>query len=511
MDGPVLERVHKLPNAAPHEFTEWALRRRPSSVKAFCDLFRQPSSDGDSISRQPMNNRYIWVNDNALVRYYSKYTEDSSHSIERQGMDYQFPPSLQRISYIFILKNEEEYCLHIHAFTQDAADECVSFLCSLEDSYFSNAMVSPKYLPYFSSPAGADQHSQYRFDAFYNMDFSCEQQHVIVASSKRILLCHCRFRDGGAAVLDALRAAGRNFPLIDLYMEGDSPFDNDHWVEFMTLLSEKRLVNKLDLRGFAPRPSCRTSDLAVARVGNLIVRDSLDDECRLKIIESVYSGTSPDGLDFKGFDSLQMWKAFGDALASPYCRLKRLKLYDFDAEHDHFAYDESFIVTELGDSLCRGLLGNQSLVELAIGFTVMDCQGFLRIIKLLENHPTLRSISFGDCNDWSRDCDLKVFTEAWSDTLQRNRTIQYIEFDDELYDERVFNKCVLPQLLRNRYMTLIQRSQRMHDAQRRAFFVGKWVEESVEEHSSPSITFMLLRMNTDIIASHLNQKYNSTQ
>jgi hypothetical protein len=41
----------------------------------------------------------------------------------------------------------------------------------------------------------------------------------------------------------------------------------------------------------------------------------------------------------------------------------------------------------------------------------------------------------------------------------------------------------------------------------RAFFVGIWIQEALEEHASPPITCMLLRMNADIISTYLDEKY----
>ena len=50
----------------------------------------------------------------------------------------------------------------------------------------------------------------------------------------------------------------------------------------------------------------------------------------------------------------------------------------------------------------------------------------------------------------------------------------------------------------------------MQDIQSRAYFVDEWIEEAVEEHSSPQITYMLRRMNMDIISSYLDSKYTVT-
>lgn len=510
-----LRRVHRLVHmydaaTIRHPFTEWVLlQRRSLSMKDFCNLFC--SQNEASYLSVMSNSKCIWVNDHAFVRYYSKYTESSRFNIETQNMDRSLPPILQRISYVLILKrnDDEEYYFHIHALNHDAADACIQFLLSLEDTYFSNLMVSRRHLQYYSSPAGADQQSKHRFDAFYNLELSCEQQRTIVALSKRILLCHCRFRDGGAVVLEELRGtSGTDFVPFDLYLEGDCPFDNNHWEVFLTLLSEeRRLVNKMDLRGFTPRASCRTSELAFARVGDLIFRENLDDSFSFKIIRSVLCGRSPDSLDFKGFDNLDSWHGFGRALASSECQLKRLKLYDFDAERDQATFDESTVAAELADILCHALTQNNSLVELAVDFSVtMTREDFWRVLQCVGNHTTLRTVTFGDCDAWS-GVDRKVLTEVWVDILTRNRTIHYVHFDDELYDEQVFTGYVHPQLMRNKYLTLIRRSQQMQDVLSRAYFIGRWIEEAAEELSSPQITFMLLRMNTDVISSYRGSQY----
>ncbi|GAX17568.1 hypothetical protein FisN_18Lh219 [Fistulifera solaris] len=506
-----LKDLYDAPRTSSYQFTEWILQRRPVSMKAFCLSFNQNESNS---LLKPIDNKYIWVNDEAFVRYYSPNTDPSSYLLETRGIDHNLPPALQRISYVIILKRnkeETEYYFHVHALSRDAADACLQLLCSLKDTYFSNMMVSNQHLRYYSSPGGADQTEKYRFDAFYNIEFSGALQRTMAALSKRIFLCRCYFRDGGAEVLDVLRATGPDFVPFDLYLEGGCPFDKKHWEEFLILLSkEKTLVNKLDLRGFSPRRSLPTSELAFARVGNLIFRDHLEDTCGIKVIESVQCGRSPDGLDFKGFDSVQEWDTFCRSLASAQCRLKRLKLYDFDAERDH-ALDENTLTARLIESLCHALNNNNSLVELAIDFSInMIRDDFLRVMRSVKNHKALRTISFQDCNAWSR-ADRIVLTEEWVDILRHNGTIQNVLCDDELYDEQLFEELVQPQLLRNKYMTLIHRSQQMHDVRSRAYFVGRWIEESAGDLFSPHITFMLLRMNTDVLLSYRNSYHKRTQ
>jgi hypothetical protein len=506
-----LKNLHDASRTSSYHFTEWILQRRPVSMKALCLFFNQ---NGNNSTLRPIDNKYIWVNNHALVRYYSPNTDPSSYLLETRGIDHNLPPALQRISYVIILKRnkeEKEYFFHVHALSQDAADACLQLLCSLEDTYFSNMMVSRQHLRYYSTPGGADQQEKYRFDAFYNIECSGALQRTMAASSKRMLLCQCYFRDGGAAVLEELRTVGPDFVPFDLYLEGGCPFDKRNWEEFLILLSEeKKLVNKLDLRGFSPRRSLPTSKLAFARVGYLIFRDHLEDTCGIKIIESVQCGESPDGLDFKGFDSVSRWDAFCRSLASSQCRLKRLKLYDFDAARDH-ALDENTLTTRLIEPLCHALTHNNSLVELAIDFSItMTRDDFLRVLRSVKNHKALRTISFQDCNAWLR-ADRIMLTEEWVDILRQNRTIQNVHFDDELYDEEIFAELVQPHLVRNKYMTLIHRSQQMHDVRSRAYFVGRWIEEAVEDFSSPHITFMLLRTNTDVISSYRDSYHTQLQ
>ena len=181
-----------------------------------------------------------------------------------------------------------------------------------------------------------------------------------------------------------------------LYLEGDCPFDNSNWEEFLTLLSEERkFVNTFDLSLFTPRPSCRTSELAFARVGDLIFNEKLDDSCRLKIFESVGCGTGPDGLDFKGLGRLHIWEALCTSLASPKCQLKLLRVYDFETGRDHAVQQDGIsLAGALADSLCRALSHNNSLIDLNIGFSVMTGEDCVRIVRCIEHHKTLSTISF---------------------------------------------------------------------------------------------------------------------
>jgi hypothetical protein len=214
-----------------------------------------------------------------------------------------------------------------------------------------------------------------------------------------------------------------------------------------------------------------------------------------------------DGLDFSKLDSLQTWDALCKSLASPDCQLKRLKIHDFDSERYNADHDEASVASALTKSLCYGLSRNESLVELDIGFAAMTRNNFLRILQCIEHHKTLRAISLWAPDEWSEGFDPKLFTRAWGEILKRNQTILFVRFDEDLYNERIFERHVIPHLIRNEYFMLIGRSQQMKDSLSRAFFVGNWIQEAVEEHASPPITYMLIRMNADIISIYLDEKY----
>ncbi len=298
---------------------------RPLSMLSFCNLFRYRMDD-TPLTFSMSSNRYIWVNYDAFVRYDGKYA--SSSQVEKECKERGFVPSLQQFTYILILGSEDdELYFYIHAVDKDAADSCLEFLFSLEDTYFARLLVSRQHSPYYSLPSRTQKRSAHRINPFYELELTCAQQRMIVAASKRTLLTDCRFCDGGTAILTVLLETGLDFEPVDLYMEGDCPFDDNCWNQFLNLLvGEKKLVKKLDISKLTLRPTCRTTELASARVTTLSFGEKLGIWFRYEIIESIRGGNSPEGLDFVGLDSRREWDDLCKSLASPQCQLKRLKI-----------------------------------------------------------------------------------------------------------------------------------------------------------------------------------------
>jgi hypothetical protein len=254
-----LRRVDKLVHlydATPtHAFTEWALKRRPLSMKAFCDLFLEKDS---GIFKGLMNHRkYIWVNEDAVVRYYSKYTESDTYYINVEGNDVNLPLVLQHIYCVLILERTgRELYFHVHALHQDAADKAIEYLLSLEDNHFSKLKVSRRHLQYYSLPLTTSRRRRnHRFDAFYNLELTNEQQRMIMTLSKRILLHDCSFHDGGAAVLNRLQEVGADFVPVDLHIEGHSPFDNVHWAISRPLVKQEKAAESTGSKWIDFRPN----------------------------------------------------------------------------------------------------------------------------------------------------------------------------------------------------------------------------------------------------------------
>jgi hypothetical protein len=485
----VLEPVNTLKQLNTEEVFPWKeyrLHGKPQSLTAFLDLFLLENGEYDE-------NRAIRIMDSdAFVRIWKWRLEERVPEAFREG-----------VFEVQLLSSENPRCryyLSIHSSTVEQAIPCLEFLFGLNDSNFQELELS------YNNP-GYDEgeppicpltnrcleklliQNENRFNTFNSMAFTPDQSRVLVISGTNIGFSDCSTPDGGVAFVDAAR---QHSSLTKLSLWDRLPFDDIHFVWCLHHLNLEYLM--LAYLNLDDGQTCRA--VVAAEINHLHLDDCEfeDEEAVQVLVDNVRAERGPKGLFLNGepFDSSERLEDFMNALRGK-TYLERLDLGSLD-----FGTGGGI------QALVAALPENRGLTHLGLMYCTVDDSCRNNLMGAIVGHPSLRTLSFIYDED---DNESSIFERhdaihALAGMLAKNEQVDSIQvepsFDRDVCD--VWNAVVHPRIEINSYRKQFRAIQKIQNHATRAAVTARALAHL---HNIPSLQFMLMSQNEDIVSSYL--------
>jgi hypothetical protein len=126
----------------------------------------------------------------------------------------------------------------------------------------------------------------------------------------------------------------------------------------------------------------------------------------------------------------------------------------------------------------------------------------------ISTHPSLRTLVFGhNPDDDDDDDDLpspfvkRDRTDAVADMLLTNHQVDNIPFDDQMFDQDLWDALVVPRVEYNLYRKRLAPLQKIEVPSTRTAVVGSALPR---EAGKPSLVWMLLSQNRDVLHEYLD-------
>lgn len=450
------------------EFTEYKLRSEapPQSLRELVELFRSSPYRFDLM-------RIIWIEEGKSFLRIAAPSETN--------YSYRYLPALFRDAFLrvtMVMETSELLSLNIHALNECYFASCMDFLITLVDDYFPEVRLwrpTERQCPLSPSHFDGLLRNRQRNLVFDSMNFTPAQSAVLAQSMKqsRISFNACTFLDNGRNFVQTLEKHS-TFPT-DLSIRGDSPLDHSHWISFLRLFT---LPNGKSLESFHLAFMDWDDETTVKEMSQARIKRIHLEHCRFTLHGAVNVGST----FLRGLSSNTV--------------LTHLSLSGFNNESEILL----ILANTVQDMSC--------LVHLDISISQAP-DGFLPFMKALAHHRTLRtlnfvllleSLHFGLLPGWVSGEGRISRTKAVVNVLSTNRVLENIHFCDTMYEPRLWNTEVSPRLDCNRYRKHFRAFQQLehHD---RASLIGKVLGRI---NHNPSVTFMMLFMNKDVLAEFLS-------
>jgi hypothetical protein len=140
----------------------------------------------------------------------------------------------------------------------------------------------------------------------------------------------------------------------------------------------------------------------------------------------------------------------------------------------------------------------------------MDDGCWTNLVRAISKHPTLRTLTFENICDDNEDgfFERRDRINALADILSENEQIEDIQFvDANSYDRLVWNELVVPRSEYNRYRKQFVPIQKIHNPKTRAAVMTRAM---AHVKNKPSLLYMLLSDNRDIVSSYLSEAFTSS-
>lgn len=502
---PVLQAVEKLKHLhrqKDHVFQEFQLNRPPDTLKDFVYLFQTSNEKRRKDEFDAL--RYIWINNNAFVRYFDIQQCGIEKSVMR--LDDSFPIVYRNVIYSVSLQTPEaEFQIDVHGASYMAAAEFLKIVCRLSGNWCSLLSISCyfqiKLCPLSAEDIVSLRENCTRETAFHFFVFNPKQASALVSSPSSLRLDDCAFSDGGASLVHTLRCSDDTFKMPKLTIRTQKPFDEENWLLFLGILAEKVVVYHLDLTACDSTAWSSNSLLNRVQVKDLTLTGNAFENCKVPLIESIGTGVGPLGVHMDGFRDLAMWESFGDALGSPSCILQRSTLYKWEVQDaQREGIDRRILQTKLLSFVRAGLLENKSLTDIDFSFAEVFDGDLEMIFDGALDHKSLTKLTL---TNRSAPQDADSFesvprTIALGNMLAKNKMICDVNFDENLYDKFVWRKVVEPMKERNGVLGFMKKFHNIPNEMIRAWFLS-----SLMEKKSNTAVYMLLKMNADVLSMYL--------
>jgi hypothetical protein len=467
-----------------YSFTEFRLQGATESLKAFVDFCFLEDGKYDK-------NRIVWITEHSFVRL-----ECGAHLPSGCYRDRRFSLRLSTTA-----NGALDHDFSIHASTTEEAIAALDLLVGLQDSYFKRIELQyfvgdringRRICPLSGRHLENCVRNANRENRFYTMIFTRDQSRTLATSGIRtdIGFFSCGFEDKGIAFVEASAARdNQDSGPAKLSIWFNLLFDEGN---FRLFLSQPNLESlRLSFIRLRHEESCRA--LAAADLQNLELHscgELLDGGAAL--VESVSEGRGPRELCLERqlFDSPERFLFFINALRGN-TYLERLDL--------------SKICPRDGSSqaLASALLENQGLVH--FGLDGCEMEGWNEIMAAISTHPTLRTLNFRGIYDVDylspSSFTKRDRTKAVANMLVVNKHIDEIPFCcEEAFDRDDWDAFVVPRVEYNLYRKRLSPIPKIKALPTRAAVVGRAL---ARVESKPSLVWMLLSQNHDVICSYL--------
>jgi hypothetical protein len=470
-----------------YQIQEFRLQGRAESLKDFLDFcFLENGKYNKS--------RVVWITEHSFVQL---EVVQLGGYIALPG-DYRDRRFGLRLSTSDVFSHDHE--LNIHSSTTEGAIAALDLLAGLQDSYFKKielqyngggnriCPLSGRHLENFVRNAN-------RENTFRNMTFTRDQSRTLATSGIRtnIGFLYCKFEDEGIAFVEASAAReNQEAGPAKLTIRGRLPFNEGN---FRLFLSQNRLESlKLYNIRLRHEESCRA--LAATDLQNLELHfcGELPDG-GAALVESVSEERGPRGLTIgrNQFDSAERFLSFITALRRN-SYLKRLDLSENRSRDDVEA-----------QALASALLENQGLVHFGLHRCTFNRHCWRELTAAISTHPTLRTINFRgfrSVGGLSPSIEKRDRTKAIANMLLINKHIDEIPFDSKTFERQDWNVLVAPKVECNLYRKRLSPIPKIKALSTRAAVVGRAL---VRVEKNPSLVWMVLSQNHDIVCSYLDE------
>jgi hypothetical protein len=454
--------------------------RPPQSLKEFLDLFLLENGKHDS-------NRAIWIPESdAFVCIYK-----GGRAKER------LLPGAYREGVLDLALSSKSYDkLSVFSSATEHAMSCLEFIFGLHDSHFQKLEL-PYTVPGDNGPPFCPLtnrcleklliQNENRFNMFRLMAFTPEQSRVLAGSGANIGLSDCRFPDGGVAFVDEAR---RHSSLTRLSFYELLPFEDIHFVWCLDHLNLEYL--KLSDITFDDEQTSRALSAAEINYLHLECCEFEDEEAEQVLIDNVRAERGPKGL-YLLRDDFELAETHGDFM-NPLRGNTHIDIGSLHVCHDNF------------QTLIAALPEHRGLTHLGLTDSTVSLYWWEKLMGAIAEHPSLQTLSFEnivedreDHEDESLLFERHEPIHALAGMLAKNEQVDRIQVEDPL-DEDVWNAVVVPRLEINLYRKRLLAIQKIQNPATRAAVTARALARL---ENKPSLQFMLLSQNEDIVFSYL--------
>jgi hypothetical protein len=497
----------------PYRWNEYRLKGEVETLKEFVDLFWMEYA-------RNRKDRLIWTSENSFVRVGDRFFPH--HEVPGVYRNYRL--QLKSSTHNLDLFSMEHYTtnlwLSIHSTTIEDAMSCLELLVGLHDDYFEEMEIfqedGPQLCPLTCRLLEKVLlQSAKRKNSFDITTFTPDQCRTLATSGVRtdIQLIRCKFQDDGEAFLEALAArADPQTGLAKLTIRDSLPFAEG----ILVLLLRHLNLECLTLQSFrlSSEEGCRAVATAELQLLDLDTNFRFGDG-GAALIESVREERGPKGLcltedlfystDFiiNSTQSPERLISFMNALRGN-TYLERLDLMG--------GWGNNHRQPTPHLPLHAALLENKGLTRLCLCGFYFDYLCWPELMAAISTHPSLRTLIFENIRDDPFSASgSRERTDDVADMMLVNKQLEEIRFDNLAFmsprfrpgppfDQTLLDSLVFPRLECNLYRKRFAALQKIEVSSTRAAIMATAL---VRVTRKPSLLWMALSQNRDIICSHL--------